>query len=73
VLVIRPTPDGSKTYHIDLQDKNLLLSDAYFLLPNDLVIVDPIKSKPFQLNIPSMALLLSTISTLILVLSFIGR
>ena len=71
VLVLRPAKEGTATYHINLQDKNLLLSEGYFLLPNDIVIVDPIKSKPFQLNIPTMALVLSTLSTLILVLSFI--
>lgn len=71
VLVLRPTKKGTATYHIDLQDRNLLQSEGYFLLPNDIVIVEPIKSKPFQLNIPTMALVLSTLSTLILLLSFI--
>jgi len=72
VLVLRPAKEGTATYHIDLQDKNLLQSEGYFLLPNDIVIVEPIKSKPFQLNIPTMSLALTTISTLILVLSFIN-
>jgi polysaccharide biosynthesis/export protein len=71
VLVLRPAKKGTATYHIDLQDKNLLQSEGYFLLPNDIVIVEPIKSKPFQLNIPSMALVLTTISTLILILSYV--
>ena len=71
VLVVRPTPTGTETFRMNLQDKNLLLSEAFFLLPNDIVIVDPIKSKPFQLNIPSMALFLTTITTLILILTFI--
>ena len=71
VLVVRPTPEGTLTYRIDLQDKNILSNEAFFLLPNDIVIVDPIKSKPFQLNIPTMALVLTSISTLILVLTFV--
>jgi len=71
VLVVRPTKEGTYTYRINVQDKNLLQSEGYFLLPNDIVIVEPIKSKPFQLNIPTMSLLLTGISTLILVLSFI--
>lgn len=76
VLVIRPTKEGTHTYRINLQDKNLLQSEGYFLLPNDIVIVEPIKSKPFQLNIPTTTLfittILSTMSTLILLLSFIN-
>ena len=71
VLVLRPAQEGTHTYHIDLQDKNLLQSEGYFLLPNDIVIVEPIKSKPFQMNIPTMSLTLATISTLVLLVAFI--
>ncbi len=74
VLVVRPTKDGTRTHRINLQDKELLQSEGYFLLPNDIVIVEPIKSKPFQLNIPTTSLLitatLSTISTTILLLNY---
>lgn len=77
VLVIRPTQEGTHTYRINLQDKQLLQSEGYFLLPNDIVIVDPIKSKPFQLNIPTTTLivttLLGTITTTVLLLSFINN
>jgi polysaccharide export outer membrane protein len=71
VLVVRPSKEGTATYRINVQDKNLLQSQGYFLLPNDIVIVEPIKSKPFQLNIPTLSLFLAGISSLILILSFI--
>ena len=71
ILVVRPTKEGTRTFRINVQDKNLLQTQGYFLLPNDIVIVDPIKSKPFHLNIPTISLLFSSISTLILILSFI--
>jgi len=71
VLVVRPTKEGTHTYRINVQDKNLLQSQGYFLLPNDIVIVEPIKSKPFHLNIPTISLTLSSISTLVLILTFI--
>ncbi len=71
ILVIRPTNQGSYTYWINVQDKNLLQSQGYFLLPNDIVIVEPIKSKPFQINIPTMTVFLATVTTLVLLLSFI--
>jgi polysaccharide export outer membrane protein len=73
VLVVRPNPEGTSTYRINLQDKNLLLSEGFFLLPNDIVIVAPIKSKSFRLNIPTLTLFLSGLSTLILILSFIQK
>jgi polysaccharide export outer membrane protein len=71
VLVIRPTKKEVKTFRVDLTDKKLLSSEAFFLLPNDIVYVEPIKSKSFRINIPTMTLVLSTVSTLILVLSFV--
>ena len=73
VLVIRPTKTEVKTFRVDLTDKGLLSSEAFFLLPNDVVYVEPIKSKIFRINIPTMTLVLTTISTLILVLSFINK
>lgn len=76
VLVLRPTKEGTFTYRVNLLDKNLLQSEGFFLLPNDIVIIEPIKSKPFQLNLPITTLLISTsistISTLILLLNFIN-
>lgn len=74
VLVVRPTKEGTYTYRINLQDKNLLQSEGYFLLPNDIVIVEPIKSKPFDLNLSTYAFIISslfsTISTTLLMISF---
>ncbi len=71
VVVLRPTKTGTITYRLDLTDKNILESPAFFLLPNDMVYVEPIKSKVFQLNLPTVSLVLTSISTLILILNFI--
>lgn len=67
VLVLRPTPKGSKTHRLDLTDKSFLNSKAFFLQPNDVVYVEPDKYKNVKLNSPMYSLFLSTISTLILV------
>ncbi len=72
VLVVRPTKDETKTYRVDLADRDVLSSEAFFLLPNDVVYIQPIKSKSFRVNIPTMTLFLTTISTLILVLNFVN-
>ena len=71
VVVLRPSKSGTITYRLNLTDKNILESPAFFLLPNDMVYVEPIKSKIFQLNTGTITLALSTISTLILILNFI--
>lgn len=71
ILVLRPTREGTKTYRLDLTSKNILTSEGFFLLPNDIVYIEPIKSKVFKLNIPNISLALSTITTFILILNYI--
>ena len=71
VLVVRPMPDKTKTYRIDLSKKEVISSEAFFLMPNDVVIVEPVSAKAFWINIPNFSLALSTITTLILLLNYI--
>jgi len=72
VLIIRPTKDQTQTFRVDLTDRKVLSSEAFFLLPNDIVYVEPIKSKTFRVNIPTVSLMLSTVTTLLLILRFIA-
>jgi polysaccharide export outer membrane protein len=65
VLVVRPTDKGSKTYRLNLQDKSILNSDAYFLLPNDVVIVEPQPQKVFNLNLPTISFIIASITSTI--------
>ena len=71
VLVLRPSSDGTKTFRLNLTDRSILASDGFFLLPNDIIYVEPIKSKSFKINIPTVSLAFTSISTLILILNFI--
>jgi len=77
VLVVRPTDEGSKTYRINLQDKNLLTSEAYFLQPNDVVIIEPVKHKIFNMNLPTISFIITTVSsaitTTLLLINFFGN
>jgi polysaccharide export outer membrane protein len=65
VLVIRPMDKGTKTFRLNLQDKNILSSQAYFLLPNDVVIVEPLKQKIFSLNLPTISFIFTTVTSTI--------
>lgn len=65
VLVVRPVENGTKTFTLNLQDKNILSSEAYFLLPNDVVIVEPEKQKIFNMNLPTVSFILTSITSLI--------
>tara|TARA_R110001583_G_scaffold8896_2_gene41984 strand:- start:36302 stop:37003 length:702 start_codon:yes stop_codon:yes gene_type:complete len=47
VKIVRPSTDGTKTITIDLTDLNLVDSQNYYIQPNDLIYVEPIKAKMF--------------------------
>lgn len=65
VLVLRPDASGTKTYTLNLQDKAILTSEAYFLLPNDLIIVEPESKKIFNLNLPTYSFILTSVTSAI--------
>jgi polysaccharide export outer membrane protein len=65
LLVVRPVEGGSKTFRLNLHDKAILSSEAYFLLPNDVVIIEPESMKIFNLNFPVVASAISVVTSLI--------
>ena len=74
ILVIRPLGEKTVTYHLDLQDQSLLSSPAYFITPNDVVIVQPNPKKVFNVNLPTFSFILvaitSTITTTLLLINY---
>jgi polysaccharide biosynthesis/export protein len=77
VLVVRPINNGTKTFRINLQDKKILSSEAYFLLPNDVVIVEPLNQKIFNMNLPTFSFIVttltSTVSMTLLLINYLGK
>jgi polysaccharide export outer membrane protein len=71
IIVVRTKDAGTKTYKIDLTNINLLSSEAYYLMPGDIVYVQPIKAKTFRTNIPTYSLFLSIFTTFVLLLNYI--
>lgn len=45
ILIIRQYPDGQKIHHIDLTDIKAMQSPFYFIQPNDIILVKPLKRK----------------------------
>ncbi len=74
VLIIRQYPQGQKIHHIDLTDINVMNSPYYYVQPNDMIYVMPLKQKSlgtgtnaFQ-NLTSFVTILSIITTGIVLL-----
>ena len=73
VLVLRPTANGNKSYRLDLTQKKMMSSEAFYLLPNDVVYIEPDKYINSNLNNSKFSLALAAISTTILILSYIHK
>jgi len=65
ILILRPEGDSTVTYKVNMLDKSLLSSPAYFLLPNDVVIVQPGRKKVFNVNLATYTFIVSTIASAI--------
>jgi polysaccharide biosynthesis/export protein len=72
IMLIRQE-NTEKIISIDLTDKNVLQSEYFYMLPNDVIYVKPNKSKFYGTNPFPFAAVLSTVTTLILVLNFISK
>jgi polysaccharide biosynthesis/export protein len=71
VLVIRPTVEGSKSYRLNLQDKDLLSSPKYFIQPNDVIYVPPLKAKGTRLLAQDYGIFITSISSTLTAVSLI--
>lgn len=72
VLIIRQYPQGQKIHRLDLTDINVMNSPYYYIQPNDMIYVKPLKQKAWGTgttaiqNIGAVATVLSLITTSIL-------
>lgn len=68
VLVIRQYPQGQQIHHLDLTDVNVMNSPYYYIQPNDMIYVKPLKQKTWGTGVTGR----ETLTTLITVLGLIS-
>ena len=73
VKLIRETEQGTVVVPLDLTNPNLMESDYYFLKPNDLIYVEPVKARAFQLNKTNVELITGLLTFGILMYSTATR
>lgn len=61
VFVIRQAGSGSTTYHFDLRSEDIIKSEYYYILPNDVIYVQSVKGQFF--GISSFGALTSSIAS----------
>ncbi|MCX7987716.1 MAG: polysaccharide biosynthesis/export family protein [Bacteroidales bacterium] len=62
VLILRTTPQGMRTYRVDLTDKNLLRSPLFYVQPNDIIYVEPTKAAALRISLSELSLFISSIT-----------
>ena len=68
VLIIRQYPGGQKIHHIDLTDIKAMQSPFYYIQPNDIILVKPLKRKALgagQTAIQNITTIASILSVLV--------
>ncbi len=71
VTLVRQTLKGSDVYYLDLSSKKILESDYFYLLPNDIIYVEPLKGKTYLFSQFPYSLVFSTASLALTVLIYL--
>jgi polysaccharide export outer membrane protein len=71
ILVLRPTPGGTRTFSINLNSKSATQSPAWYLQPDDVVVLQPGKNKGLQQKLPLIGILVGSLSALLLLLNYL--
>lgn len=70
IAIIRQTKTGSEVTFVDITKRDILASDMYYLQPNDIVYVQPVKGKQFTFANFPYAVIFGFISTTLLLLNY---
>lgn len=50
VVVVRQTEKGTRSFVVDVTDDDIMASEYYYLMPNDIIYVKPMKVKVFRIR-----------------------
>jgi polysaccharide export outer membrane protein len=65
VYIMRTYNNKTRVIKLDLTKRDILSSDLYYLQPNDIVYVEPLRSTAFRLRINDYSVFLTLITTTI--------
>ena len=71
INIIRKTGDGSTVHMVNLLKADILKSPYYYLQPDDIIYVEPLRSKNYAFTAFPYAIIFSTITTTLLILSYL--
>ena len=75
ILILRASKNSNKAFRIDITDKNLVNSEFYYIQPNDVIYVEPLKTTLFRERTADylyyVTAFTSVLTTLLLIISFL--
>lgn len=63
VILIREANNKISYHYLDLTDKDIVESNNYYIIPNDIILVRPIRQKFRNLSLVNLPIFLTTITT----------
>ena len=63
LLLLRQTAEGTQSYRINLTKGNIINSELYYIMPNDIIYVEPLKSTLFREQASDYVFVISAISS----------
>lgn len=70
IKVIRQTGAQSEVFYVNLLEEELLTADHYYIQQNDIIMVPPLKQRPFRLYWQqNLSLFVSTVSVVLLIVN----
>ena len=70
IQLIRPSPYGPVIKEFSLSDRSILNSEFYYILPNDIIYVMPMKGRTFSLNSSVWSLVLTSLTSSLAIIAF---
>lgn len=71
VLIIRKNGDATQTMELDLTSSDFYSSPYFWLQPNDVIYIKPLRSKMVSVNSTTLTLALTSLTTLLVLLSYL--
>lgn len=70
IKLIRQVPSGSQVILLNLTDPKLISSEYFFLMPNDVLYIEPLKARANKTNLEVLGVVFAGLTTLVLILSY---
>lgn len=73
IKLIRQIPSGSQVVLLNLTDPKLLSSEYFYLMPNDVVYVEPLKARSSKTNLDILGVVFAGLTTAALILYYVKQ